>query len=395
MLLNKLIFNLLLLLKTLYFWIFKKIRMCWSKKLISWYADNQRQLPWRSTKDPYKIWISEIILQQTRVEQGLEYYERFTEKFPDVFSLASAPQDKVLKTWQGLGYYSRARNLHETAKTIVSRYGGNFPSSYEGLLGLRGVGQYTAAAIASMCFNLPHPAVDGNVLRLVSRWFAIEQPVDTATGKNMITDAIKEIFDSEHPDIFNQAMMEFGALVCTPKNPQCGRCIFQTQCMAFSRNLVQRLPVKSKKINVSERYFHFLFIIFSEEGEAFTLLKKRGKNDIWEGLYDFPLIETPNRTGFDELTKSKQWHSIFPNDQPELVHISRTLKHMLTHQQLFAKFYLIAGNEILFEKIEAIKLNINDLSSYPMPRLMIKYLEEKDVVRRLLQKTGKISGNKI
>lgn len=359
--------------------------MNFADKLITWYSTNQRDLPWRATSEPYEIWISEVILQQTRIDQGHDYYLRFISRFPDVHSLAAAEEDDVLKMWQGLGYYSRARNLHTTAKAIVENHNGKFPETYDGLITLKGIGAYTAAAIASIAFGQATPVIDGNVLRVISRWFAIEEPVDKAAGKKMISESLSEIFDFEQPGLFNQAIMDFGALVCRPKNPECRICIFRENCGAYHQNLVNQLPNKSKTTSQTTRYFHYLVIIFDKDGDLFTVLKKRANKDIWAGLYDFPMIETTHPCNPDELISSVQWKEIFGKEETELMNISEVYKHQLTHQQLFATFFLIrTGSRIIRDDNEKI-IKMADLHNFPMPRLVERYITENKAIRQVLE----------
>lgn len=362
-----------------------KVKMDFAKKLKSWYADNKRLLPWRETNDPYKIWISEVILQQTRIDQGLDYYLRFIGRFPDVRRLANASEDEILKLWQGLGYYSRARNMHSTAKTIVERYNGNFPETYNELITLKGVGPYTAAAIASIAFGRAAPVIDGNVMRVISRWFAIDEAVDSVKGKKMIAEALNEIFDHEDPGTFNQAIMDFGAMVCKPKNPNCRDCPFSGSCIAFSQNLVSELPRKSKTIKQLKRYFHYLVIILLNDEKFFTLFKKRDEKDIWGGLYEFPMIETEAGIEPDALMKTKHWQELFEGIKPEIIHISKTYKHQLTHQQLFAVFYHVRLTEPIPEKFKANLVKLNELHSYPIPRLIDRYLTEDKAIQHILK----------
>jgi len=273
-----------------------------SQILLDWYRNNQRDLPWRRTNDPYAIWLSEVILQQTRVEQGMPYWLRFIEDFPTVTDLANADEREVLRLWQGLGYYSRARNLHAAAKIVRDEYNGNFPNQYEQIRALKGIGDYTAAAISSFAFNLPHAVVDGNVYRFLSRIFAINTPIDSTNGKKEFFVLANELLDKSNPGTFNQSLMEFGAMQCKPSNPDCSVCPFNQYCQSFATNTVSEYPVKAKKTKTRNRYFDF--IILSDEKN--TLLQKREEKDIWQGLYQFPVIESEkkNKTKF-ELNKSE------------------------------------------------------------------------------------------
>ena len=263
----------------------------------SWYSLNKRDLPWRTTRDPYLIWLSEIIMQQTRIDQGLAYYNRFANEFPTVSDLASASEDQVLKLWQGLGYYSRARNLHFTAKYIKEQYNGIFPNNYKSILSLKGIGEYTAAAIASISFNLEYPAVDGNVYRVLSRYFGISTPIDSGTSKKAFYELAKELIKGNDPGMHNQALMEFGALQCTPKNPDCANCPLNERCYAFLNKKINELPAKQNKTKQRDRYFNY--IVFLNKNQ--TWLQKRTGNDIWKNLYEFPVVETAEKTEIDKL----------------------------------------------------------------------------------------------
>lgn len=300
-----------------------------SNRIIDWYGTHQRNLPWRSTRDPYKIWLSEIILQQTRVAQGLPYYEEFVKVFPTVFALAKAPTQNVLRLWQGLGYYSRARNLHQCAKDIVKKYGGVFPSSFEELKSLKGIGPYTAAAIASIAFRQSVAVVDGNVFRVLARIFGIDKDIASEEGKKYFFSLANELIDRHQPDLFNQAVMEFGALQCLPKNPKCDGCIFSKTCEANSRNLQGQLPVKSKKLKIKTRYFNY-FVIRAKNR---AYMRQRNGKDIWKGLYDFYLIET---------SRSQKPQQLIQNDnllaQSRIVSESKMFTHVLSHQKLKVKF---------------------------------------------------------
>jgi A/G-specific adenine glycosylase len=271
-----------------------------SNSLINWYLNNKRDLPWRNTDNPYNIWLSEIMLQQTRVAQGLPYYLDFISTFPTVFDLAKAPEEKVLKHWQGLGYYSRARNLHYTAKYVANELKGEFPNNYKDLLKLKGIGEYTAAAIASFSHNEAVPVVDGNVFRVLSRYFDIETDISLATAKKEFSELALELMPKNDPATFNQAIMEFGALQCVPKSPDCKNCIFNSSCAALQKKKVQYLPVKLKKVKISYRFFNY--IVF-EDDKLNTLIQKRDQKGIWQNLYEFPLIETETELNLDAVSE--------------------------------------------------------------------------------------------
>lgn len=351
-----------------------------TNKLLDWYENNKRDLPWRHTNDPYKIWLSEVILQQTRVDQGMEYYLDFVDTFPTVKHLASANEDLVLKQWQGLGYYSRARNLHEAAKMVVKECDGRFPDNFEDIKKLKGVGPYTAAAIASIVFNEPRPVVDGNVMRVVSRWFAIKEPINTAKGRNKIEAALDELIDKEQPGKFNQAIMEFGALFCKPKNPDCRHCIFNDTCEAFMKGLVAELPRKTPMAKIRNRYFNYLFMVSNQNETDFTVLKKRSGNDIWQGLYEFPLIETESEEPFDRLTEIPLLEVLTGNIPFTIQKVSKIYIHQLSHQKIHARFIMMNVSELpktLPEGYQKIKLTA--IHKYPVSRLVHKFLEDQGI----------------
>ena len=339
-----------------------------SSTLIQWYQTHKRDLPWRDIADPYKIWISEIILQQTRVNQGLDYYHRFIERFPDVNSLAAATEDEVLKYWQGLGYYSRARNLHKAAHQIINKHKGVFPNTYEEVIQLAGIGDYTAAAICSFAYNLPFAVVDGNVFRVLSRLFGIDTPIDSTAGKKAFKQLAQEILDTVQPGLHNQAMMEFGALQCVPVSPACNACPFADRCIAFSKNQVSLLPVKRQKIQTKERFFNYLFI----KAGNYTWLQKRTKNDIWKNLYEFPLIEADKLLDKNELSQHEYFKALFADFHAD-VHIrtvSPPVKHILTHQKIFAQSIRIeiGANGKNWEQF--VQIQIDEWGDYAVSRLM-------------------------
>lgn len=349
-----------------------------SQIIIGWYNKNKRDLPWRHTTDPYKIWLSEIILQQTRVQQGMPYYETFAKKFPTVHHLANAKEDAVMKTWQGLGYYSRARNLHHTAKFISKELKGKFPNEYEAIKNLKGIGEYTAAAIASFAFNKPYAVVDGNVFRVLSRYFGIHSPIDSTGGKKEFTRRAQQLLDKKYPGVFNQAIMEFGALQCVPHNPDCGKCPLKKGCEALAKNKIAELPVKSQKTKVSIRYFNYFII--KKNGK--TLIKKRTENDIWKNLYDFPMVETKREMKKPPLNPLLQRGLVGFNSSPS-GSLGSTFKHVLSHQIIFAKFWEVVGlNSNLKKPIQRahkkiIYVSDNQLYKFAFPRLIQRYFEEK------------------
>jgi A/G-specific adenine glycosylase len=333
-------------------------------QITEWYRQNARILPWRSTQNPYFIWLSEVILQQTRVDQGLNYYLRFSESFPTVVDLANADEDQVLKLWQGLGYYSRARNLHATAKMIQEKYQGEFPRSYDDILALKGIGPYTAAAIASFAFNLPHAVVDGNVYRVLSRYFGIDTPIDSTEGKKLFQSLADELIPKDQPALFNQSIMEFGAIYCTPNNPPCANCMLLDSCISGKSGTATKRPVKVAKIKIKQRFLHYFHLVSTHEIAVY----KRGSNDVWEGLYEFPVIETDSPN-----LNSEQLPSWITN-VGEVVY---TTKHILSHQHIHARFYRVD-----VQKSEAIWNNDlqwidqETFESLPIHRLMHKYWDQ-------------------
>lgn len=341
-------------------------------RLIAWYKQNKRDLPWRDTKDPYKIWLSEIILQQTRVAQGLPYYLKFVEAFPTVFDLAHAPQQKVLKLWQGLGYYSRARNLHEAAKQVVKMHKGRFPESFSELKQLKGVGDYTAAAIASFCFNKPHAVVDGNVFRVLARLYAIDTPINSASGKKQFSALANELIDRKNPGIFNQAIMEFGAKQCAPARPACPDCVLQDKCLAFGQNKVDQYPAKNAAAASKTRYFEYFFL----QQEDRTYIQKRGAGDIWEGLYQLPVLESNARLSTQKVLEHFE-KQVFMSTKVkfEVKKVSIAKKHLLSHQTILARFWHIELNSR--KKLPGYRsVAVNKLKKYPFPVLIGRHLRE-------------------
>lgn len=344
-----------------------------SSLLISWYADNKRELPWRQTKDPYIIWISEIILQQTRVVQGHPYFLRFLEAFPDVLSLARATEDEVLKVWQGLGYYSRARNLHAAARHIATHFEGQFPRSYTDIASLKGVGEYTAAAIVSFAYGMPYAVVDGNVSRVISRLFAIDDPIDITLGKKRINSLAHEMLNPARADLHNQSIMELGALICTPLSPKCADCPLLYKCMAYGEKKVLEFPVKTKTTKVRNRYFHYFFI----ESEGCTYLKKRTENDIWKNLHEFPSMETPKETPLEKLLVEKGFNTVLGNYVEDIT-AHHQLKHVLSHQLIYATFYKVrvrSDFKHYAQKNGYIEISPSEIDAYAVSRLIHRYLE--------------------
>ncbi|MGD9558522.1 MAG: A/G-specific adenine glycosylase, partial [Mangrovibacterium sp.] len=302
-------------------------------ELLRWYTYNKRELPWRETKDPYSVWLSEVILQQTRVDQGLAYYMKFIRRFPSVGELASADEDEVLKLWQGLGYYSRARNLLLTARMVQAEFGGRFPANYDQLLRLKGIGAYTAAAVASVCFKLPHAVVDGNVYRFLSRFYGITTPVNSTAGKKEFAALANQILDRTRPGEYNQAIMEFGALYCKPQNPDCLSCILSHRCIAFAQHSVNRLPVKTARQKIRSRFFNYILI----RDHSHTYIRKRTAADIWENLYEFPLIETTDKA--DHIDEKLQEY--MGNEEIAISKITGWDKQVLSHQCIYYRFIYV------------------------------------------------------
>lgn len=347
-----------------------------SSVLTNWYHRHRRPLPWRDTQDPYAIWLSEIILQQTRVRQGLPYYLKFLEHFPTVHDLANAPEDEVLRLWQGLGYYSRARNLHFTAKQVVSEFGGQFPGSYQGLLQLKGVGSYTAAAIASFAYKEQVAVLDGNVYRVLARVFGKHENIAAPASKKVFEELANQLIPADEPDTYNQAIMEFGAIQCTPVAPDCLFCPLQDQCFAFQHGLVQVLPVKERAKASRARFFHYF--VFQVEQQLY-LKKRSADTDIWRGLYDFFSLETESTQLLPEALPA--FFSALDGVQTaEIKSTGKVYKHILSHQKINAQFYLLPLNSRLREE-ETIAAGLQlytlpEIEALPKPVLIDSFLKE-------------------
>lgn len=339
----------------------------------SWYSLNKRDLPWRTTRDPYLIWLSEIIMQQTRIDQGLAYYNRFANEFPTVSDLASASEDQVLKLWQGLGYYSRARNLHFTAKYIQQQYKGIFPNDYKSILSLKGIGEYTATAIASISFNLEYPAVDGNVYRVLSRYFGISTPIDSGTGKKTFYELAKELIKGNDPGMHNQALMEFGALQCTPKNPDCNSCPLNKRCYAFLNKKINELPAKQNKTKQRDRYFNYIVLLKENQ----TWLQKRTANDIWKNLYEFPVVETSEKTEIENLVREPLFSEITDAaGNLQIENISDWKIHILSHQRIHYRFIQIRLTAENVGAANLVRVNKEDIFNFAVPRLLESYMNQ-------------------
>ncbi len=343
--------------------------------LLAWYEREGRDLPWRRTRDPYLIWLSEVILQQTRVAQGMDYYLRFTARWPDVGSLAAASEDEVLKQWQGLGYYSRARNLHAAARQVVERFGGVFPQTVEEVRSLRGVGEYTAAAICSAACDAPCAVVDGNVYRVLARLFDLDLPIDTTAGRRAFAALAQEELDAEHPGLYNQAIMDFGALQCTPAAPRCGNCLFADRCLALAAGTVVERPVRRQRTAVRERWFNYLHLTCRGE----VALRRRGAGDIWQGLWEFPMIETEGPEAFEALCGGEAFARWVGPGPWRLAGTVAMAPHRLTHRTLRAVFHRI---EVDAWSAEAAPLALGaaEAEGKALPRLVARYLEREPLI---------------
>ncbi len=341
-------------------------------ELHAWYEANHRMLPWREVKNPYLIWISEVILQQTRVEQVLDYYKRFVTRFPTVADLAAADESEVLKLWQGLGYYSRARNLHASAKMIVRDFDGQFPTNYADVRRLKGIGDYTAAAICSFSYDMPYAVLDGNVFRFLARHFGVATPIDTTAGKREFSALADALLDSTKPALHNQAMMEMGALQCVTKNPNCAACPFYDTCVAVQNGTVEQLPQKLKKTKTRDRFFNY-FLIKHSNG---LFLKKRTERDVWRNLYEFPLVETSEKVAAEAILADENRQKLL-GENFILKQVSHELKHVLSHQNIFARCFCIEVSQptdFLLQKFDFVA--IKDVENYPVSRLVEIFLND-------------------
>jgi len=345
--------------------------MSFSDKILDWYHKNKRTLPWRKTTDPYKIWLSEIILQQTRVAQGTPYYLRFVDSFPTVRDLANASEEQILKLWQGLGYYSRARNLHAAAKMVIDQYGGKFPDNYKKLLTLKGVGDYTASAISSICFNEPQAVVDGNVYRVLARYFGIDTPINSTEGIKYFKAMAQKVMNTKEIRDYNQGIMEFGAIQCSPKKPMCLLCPLNESCVALKKGLVDQLPVKLKKTRVRNRYFNYLIPIYEDEkGNRFTCLQQRKGKGIWQNLWEFPLIESDSLLVLDDIAiRYKEDFKNLISDDIQMYN-NTPIVHKLSHQHLHTKFWIVDIKTDIPNKIA-----VEKVTEFPVPVLIADFIK--------------------
>ena len=341
--------------------------MNFSRIILEWYQVNKRLLPWRNTNEPYLIWLSEIMLQQTRVAQGIPFYLKFVEAFPKVQDLAGASEEMVLKLWQGLGYYSRASNLHATAKIISEKYNGRFPNTYNELLELKGIGDYTASAIASICFGKPEAVVDGNVYRVLARYYGVDLPTNSSEGILHFKELAKKVMDIQNIRDYNQGIMEFGALQCTPKSPECVICPLQQSCVAYSTNNIDGLPVKIKKNKVRNRYFNYLVLV--DENKQ-TLLQQRKGRGIWQNLYEFPLLETEKYIGQTEVAQNLGEYIAVEEPSEIYLYNENKIVHKLSHQHLHTRFWIITFDSNLKNGIQ-----IAELHKYPVPVLIADFIK--------------------
>jgi A/G-specific adenine glycosylase len=343
--------------------------MILSDELVKWYNENKRDLPWRHTTDAYIIWLSEVILQQTRVEQGLPYFYRFAEKYPTVTDFAAANEDEVLRLWQGLGYYSRGRNMLKTARMVQSDYGGVFPQQYDELMKLKGIGEYTAAAIASFSANEARAVVDGNVYRVLARYLGIAEPINSTTGKKIFQATANDLLNKKNAALHNQAMMEFGAMLCKPKNPACGICPVRLGCYAFKHNATTTLPVKLKKLTIRQRFFNYF--LFTEDETI--LMNKRAEGDIWANMYDLPMIETETLLTVDQLKVIPESIEIFGNDL-KITAVTELKKHVLTHQHLYIRFIILGQKPVLIRKSWDF-IKVENIGKLPLPKPLFIFLD--------------------
>ena len=344
------------------------------RNLVKWFKENKRDLPWRKTKDPYRIWLSEVIMQQTQIIQGTDYYLKFEKKYPKIEDLANAKEEEVFKLWEGLGYYSRAKNLHFTAKYILHEYKGVFPVNYDEVIGLKGVGKYTAAAICSIAYGQKYAVVDGNVIRVITRYIGIKEEVDKAKTKDKIEKYALEFMCNNNPGVFNESLMELGSIICKPRQPLCKSCILKEGCFALNENMILSLPVKRQKAKVKTRFFYYN-VILTNKG---VLINKREEKDIWRGLYEFPLLEE----GSKNVSVNKIKKRIEYKTKLKLINveISKWYEQKLTHQKVFSRFYIWEGKEPLFDANKKYNfVRVKDLNKIAFPRTIIWFLDENAI----------------
>ncbi|NND52793.1 MAG: A/G-specific adenine glycosylase [Flavobacteriaceae bacterium] len=342
--------------------------MKFSRRITNWYSVNKRSLPWRESQNPYQIWLSEIIMQQTQINQGLPYYQKFSQKYPTIFDLANASETEILKLWQGLGYYSRARNLHQTAKHIVNKFNGEFPKTFDELIRLKGVGDYTASAIASICYDAPTATVDGNVYRVLSRYFGIKTPINSTKGIREFKALAQRLLPKSNIGDHNQGLMEFGSKQCKPKSPDCTSCPLNDSCVAVQKNIVDQLPVKINKTKIKRRYFNYL--VFLSKGKR-TILKQRRSNGIWQNLYEFPLIETKTPVSVEDIKNHNDLRNLCEQKEFQLnLFNEKSIVHKLSHQHLYTKFWIVNVDRLPQDAIQ-----VTDLDSYPVPVLIANFID--------------------
>jgi A/G-specific adenine glycosylase len=348
--------------------------MNFTRAIIGWYDKNKRSLPWRDTRDPYKIWVSEVILQQTRVEQGLSYYRNFVEAFPDARALASAPEDELMKSWQGLGYYSRARHMHQAARQILEQHAGEFPASYPEIRSLKGVGDYTAAAVASIAYGLPHPVVDGNVMRVMARFAGITGAVNTAAMKKELAAMLEALIDRDRPGDFNQAVMELGATVCLPRSPLCGKCPLNFGCFALQNDMTSKLPVLKRDMKVAERHINYLAIVGKKSGGPSLWLRRRTSDDIWKNLYDLPEAGGDHTITSGGLDQYPGFRALFASFNYQAGPFPHDVVHKLSHRKLVIRFFVVFSSD--FHSDDLFEVAVDELDSYPVPKPVENFLKK-------------------
>ena len=352
----------------------KQLKNKFSTLLIKWDREkNKRKMPWKGEKDPYKIWLSEIILQQTRVEQGLNYYNNFINKFSDIHKLAKTADATIFKLWEGLGYYTRCRNLIATARYISKDLKGEFPSSYEEIKALKGIGPYTAAAISSFAFNLPYAVVDGNVFRVLARFFGIKMPIDTMAGKRIFSNLANELLNKKQPALYNQAIMDFGAVICKPALPLCTTCVFKKHCSAFLNNKINELPVKEKKVSIRKRWFYYLILEYSNE----IAIRQRDEKDIWQDLYEFPLIESSIELDKKDILRALEKKKWLSKKEYEMISVSSIYKQQLSHQLIMGRFIKLKLKQKKTLPNFWLWVSGKKVDKYPFPQFINQYLRNE------------------